>query len=55
MFMRGIGIVAIITVFLCLGECTMKSNNTNNTETKDRECGFNRPEERDIKKGRTSA
>lgn len=34
MFKRGIGIVEIITVFLCLGVCTMKSNNTNNTETK---------------------
>ncbi len=35
MFKRGIGIVAIITVLLCLGGCTMKSNNTNNTQTKD--------------------
>lgn len=35
MFKRGIGIVAIFIMILCLGGCRMSANYTNNTETKD--------------------
>jgi len=55
MFKRGIGIVAIFIMILCLGgvqnECELHKQYGN----KGPECGFNRPAERDINKGRTSA